>query len=281
MTLCSRSHSITASGVALDVHAQLLGGDELGLLGLQAPDHLLGQRVVGLLQARALDLELARERGLVLARGQRVDERPVQLLVHVGQHARQQQDGPRHEPLHAVAREAEREREGHEAHEGRDLEGVRVRGVVAHRPGDEERDQHHHGHALGEVRGIGQQEGRDRGPAERGEEGAGEEVALPAAQVRRGRIAVDEYLVEGVAADGDDRDGREPGEERGLREVLPQHRPEDEHHEQGGEVAHQGEAEEEPDLLLADGADGHRRRGGGLSGHSWRVVGSHPAPARE
>ena len=110
-----RGHAVVAVPLdhgerrALDVHAHLLRGDELALLRLQPPDHLLGQRVVGLLQALALDLELARERGPVLARGERIDERAVQLLVHVGQDPGEQQDRPREEHLRPVAGEAEGE----------------------------------------------------------------------------------------------------------------------------------------------------------------------------
>ncbi len=150
---------------ALDVHAQLLRRDEFRLLRPQALQHLVGQRVVGLLQLDALLLELVREHRLVLAHREGIDQRPVELLVHVRQDAGEQEDRPGEEPLDAVAGEAQRQREGHEPDEGRDLEGVRVRRVVADGAGDEEGDQHHHRQALREVRRIGQEEGRRSRPS--------------------------------------------------------------------------------------------------------------------
>ncbi|MBK6982490.1 MAG: hypothetical protein IPH30_13960 [Betaproteobacteria bacterium] len=163
----------------------------------------------------------------------------MQAIVDVRQDDREHEDGAGEEHLDAVSGGAERHRERDQRDEGGDLEGVGVGRVVAHCARDEQRHEHDDRQALRQVRGVGKEPARDRRPAQRGEERAGEEAALPPGKFGARRLPVDEDLVERIAAQGDGRDRAEPGEERRLRELLPENRAEHEHDEQGGEIADQ------------------------------------------
>src|SRR5205814_1029418 len=72
---------------------------------------------------------------------------------------------------------------------------------------------------------------------------------FPEARFLRRRVAMQECFVEQVAADRGERRGDEPHEERWAREVLPEDAAEDEDDQQRGEMADDGEAEQQPQLF--------------------------------
>jgi hypothetical protein len=236
---------------ALEVHAQLLPRDQLVLLRPGALAHLLGERGVRFEQAVSLRGELAGELVACAAGVERVHQRLVHALVHVRKESGEEQDHAREEELVPLARGAKRHGERHEPEEGDDLVGEAMRRVIRHGARHEERHQHHHREALDDASRLGQQHRADRHPAQGGEQRAAEEALLPVDHPRRivGH-ALDERLVDEVAADGHQPDGDEPGEKRRPRgEVFPENRAEDEHHQQRREVADQRKAEQQADLL--------------------------------
>jgi hypothetical protein len=258
---------------ALEMHAQLLRREELALLRLQPLGVLLDQRVVHLLQAAPLALELGGERLAGLARGERVDQRAVHARMHVGQDHREHQDHAREEHLVALARAPERHGERDEAQERGDLVRVAVRRVVGDGAGHEQHHQHHHREALHHAPGIGQEHRPERHPAQAREHRSHQEATLPSRHLLGRAGLANERLVEQVAPDAHQRHRDEPQEERRLREVLPEDRAEDEDHQERGEVTDQREPEEQPDLLRLERTVGGagircRRRGPLRVGHS-------------